>query len=108
MATTQKTEDDELIKKPAIVLPECEDMLNEVAAYIWKDSPEQADIMMEQFSKSRRMIERMPGIGTPYKNGMRKTGLGKFRRYNIYYREKENEIEILGVWHTSRGTGFDG
>jgi plasmid stabilization system protein ParE len=49
----------------------------------------------------------MPGIGTKHKKGTKKIQLGKFRRYNIYYREKENEIEILGIWHTSRGTEFE-
>jgi len=48
----------------------------------------------------------MPEIGTICQNGMRRFKLGKFR-YNIYYRVKEMEIEILGIWHTSRGTEFE-
>jgi plasmid stabilization system protein ParE len=31
--------------------------------------------------------------------------LGKFR-YNIFYIVKESEIEIVGIWHTSRGMDF--
>jgi len=57
-------------------------------------------------SGSAAVLEAMPGIGTKYKNGMRKIRLGKFR-YNIYYRENENNIDILGIWHTSRGTEFE-
>jgi len=49
----------------------------------------------------------MPGIGTRYKNGMRKANLGKFRRYNIYYKESETNIEVVGIWHTSSGTEFE-
>jgi len=41
----------------------------------------------------------------PYKEGIRNIKLGKFR-YNIYYRENESNIDILGIWHTSRGTEF--
>jgi len=48
----------------------------------------------------------MPELGTIYKNGMRKFKLGKFR-YNIYYRENKTTIDILGIWHTSRGTEFE-
>jgi plasmid stabilization system protein ParE len=54
-----------------------------------------------------KILEAMPEIGTKCKNGMRKCGLGKFRRYNIYYRETETNIDILGIWHTSRGTEFE-
>jgi len=38
-------------------------------------------------------------------NGLRKFKLGKFR-YNIYYRIKKTKIEIVGIWHTSRGMEF--
>jgi plasmid stabilization system protein ParE len=62
--------------------------------------------MLSQFEEILDILKRMPGIGTKYENGMRKIRLGKFR-YNIYYRELENEIEIVGIWHTSRGTDFE-
>jgi len=52
------------------------------------------------------LLEKAPWIGTKHKNGMRQIKLGKFS-YNIYYREKETEIEILGIWHTRRGTEFE-
>jgi len=100
-------ENDGLTKKSAFLTPRCEELLEEALTYIAVDSPRQAEIMEEQFSETRRIIERMPGIGTKYGKGMRRTGLGKFRKYNVYYREKENLIEILGIWHTSRGTEFE-
>ncbi len=98
-------ENDELTRKPSIVTPRCAQMVRKAIAYIATDSPQQAEIMKETFSKIRKSIELMPGIGTIYQNGMRKILLGKFR-YNIYYREKKNIVEILGIWHTSRGTAF--
>jgi len=100
-------ENEELAKKPAFLTTRCKELLYEVLTYIAANSPRQAEIMEKQFSKIRRIIESMPKIGTKYKKGMRKTGLGKFRKYNVYYREKENSIEILGIWHTSRGTEFE-
>ncbi|MCL2102229.1 MAG: type II toxin-antitoxin system RelE/ParE family toxin [Fibromonadales bacterium] len=94
------------IEKPARPTAKCLELLERAMEYIAKDSPQQAEILHRQFYEKISGIETMPGIGTPYKNGMRKTGLGKFRRYNIYYREKETEIEILGIWHTSKGAEF--
>jgi plasmid stabilization system protein ParE len=98
-------EDEEFTQKPSILTPECENMLEEALDYITVDSPKQAEIMQNQFSKIRRSLERMPGIGTKYKNGMRRIMLGKFR-YFVYYREQETEIYIVGIQHTSRGTEF--
>jgi plasmid stabilization system protein ParE len=100
-------EDDKPIWKPAFLTPICIKQLDVALTYIAADSQKQAEIMEEQFLKIRKLIELMPGIGTKYENGMRKFPLGKFP-YNIYYREKETEIEMLGIWHTSRGTDFEG
>ena len=91
--------------KPSVVLPECWEMLRLAAKYIAKNSPAQARIMRTQFYEVAKMIERMPRIGAIHKKGMRKIKLGKFRYY-VYYREKEGIIEILGIWHTSRGAEF--
>ncbi|MDR0515537.1 MAG: type II toxin-antitoxin system RelE/ParE family toxin [Fibromonadaceae bacterium] len=99
-------EDEELVKKTITILPECEDMVKEAFDYIAIDSPEQAEKLKSAFYKVVNIIEIMPGIGTNYKYGMRKIGLGKFRKYNVYYRELETKIEIVGIWHTSRGTEF--
>jgi len=100
-------ENDKPIKKPAFPTLRCEEMLCEATTYISTDSPIQAKMLLEEFDKMLEIIEGMPKIGTKYKKGMRKVGLGKFRKYNVYYREKENSIEILGIWHTSRGKEFE-
>ncbi|MCL1966419.1 MAG: type II toxin-antitoxin system RelE/ParE family toxin [Fibromonadales bacterium] len=97
---------DEIEIKSAYTTPECDIMLKEAVAFIKENSPKQAGIMIEKFRKIKNLLETFPEIGTLYKNGMRKFKLGKFR-YNIYYRIKEKEIEIVGIWHTSRGTEFE-
>jgi plasmid stabilization system protein ParE len=99
-------DNDEIKIKPIIVSLECRQMLNEAFAYISENSLRQAEIMLRQFEEILDILKRMPGIGTKYENRMRKIRLGKFR-YNIYYRELENEIEIVGIWHTSRGKDFE-
>jgi len=98
--------EDEIVKKHSIVTEECEKMLREATAYILENSPTQAKIMVNKFYKIVSLLETFPEIGTIYQNGIRKFKLGKFR-YNIYYRENEKDIDILGIWHTSRGTEFE-
>ena len=95
------------VKKPAIIALICKEQVDKAVKYLEDNyAPTQAELLRSQFLKIVRLLEIMPGLGTPYKNGMRKMGLGKFRRYNIYYRELETEIEILGILHTSRGVEF--
>jgi plasmid stabilization system protein ParE len=94
-----------LARKPSHTTEECKEMLREAAAYIAENSPKQAEIMVKRFDKIVGLLEILPEMGTIYKNGMRKFKLGKFR-YNIYYRVKKASIEIVGIWHTSRGTDF--
>jgi len=52
--------------------------------------------MNSQFFAAVRQLEVTPWIGTPYKDGMRNVKLGKFR-YNIYYRENDTNIYIVGI-----------
>jgi len=100
------TIDNNFERKPARYTMDCAEMLNEAIAYLRERDTRQAEIMGGKFFKIIDLLETMPEIGTICQNGMRKFKLGKFR-YNIYYRVKEKEIEILGIWHTSRGTEFE-
>ncbi len=94
------------MQKKIKIIPRCEKQLNEAMEYIAENSPKQAQIMHEQFYNTLSKIEKQPSIGRPYKKGMRRIKLGKFR-YNIYYKEFDKFISIRGIWHTSRGTEFE-
>jgi len=100
------TRDNAVDRKPAIVTENCERQLDEAIIYIEENSPQQAEIMRSQFFEAIRLLERTPWIGIPYKDGMKRIKLGKFR-YNIYYIELTDFISIRGIWHTSRGTEFE-
>ena len=91
--------------KPARYTLDCAEMLDEAIQYLRERAPKQAEIMGDKFFKIVSMLERMPELGTICQDGMRKFKLGKFR-YNIFYRVNETNIEIVGIWHTSRGTDF--
>jgi len=100
------TTENEFERKHARYTIDCAEMLDEAIEYLRERAPEQAVIMGDKFFKIIDLLEKMPEIGTICQNGMRKFKLGKFR-YNIFYKVKEKEIEILGIWHTSRGTEFE-
>ncbi|MDR3001597.1 MAG: type II toxin-antitoxin system RelE/ParE family toxin [Fibromonadaceae bacterium] len=106
MFTSSNNDENEIKIKPAITSLECEKMLNEAVDYLAERSLAQAQIMHDTFYKISRLLERQPGIGTKYINGMRRIMLGKFR-YQIYYIEQKDHIDIVGIWHTSRGTEFE-
>ena len=91
--------------KNANITDRCNELLTEATTYIAKNSVKQAAILLDEFDRVVEIIETLPGIGVPYKNGIRYLGLGKFR-YNLYYIENEIDVDVLGIWHTSRGTEF--
>jgi plasmid stabilization system protein ParE len=93
------------VRKEAKISDLCREMVRAAAAYIAQNSIKQAEIFFNEFENQIELIETMPGIGSKYENGMRRFLLGKFPYY-IYYKENEIDIDILGIWHTSRGTKF--
>jgi len=98
---------EELQWKEAIATPKCEEMLAKAAKYYTDmDLTKQAEELVQKFRKMVKLLEIMPGIGTLEKNGMRSVIIKKYR-YKIYYRENEKNLDILGIWHTSRGTEFE-
>jgi len=98
--------DGNIKRKKAKPTKKCRDMVKQEATYIKKNSSTQAKIFVKEFRETVDLIETLPGMGSKAKFGMKKMLLGKFR-YNVYYRENENSIDILGIWHTSRGTEFE-
>jgi len=97
--------DSENKRKPCYLTPACKIQLKEVLEFVADCSPKKARLMYNKFFQILDLLETWPEIGTIYTNELRKFLLGKFP-YFIYYREKENEIEVVGIWHTSRGTEF--
>jgi hypothetical protein len=99
-------DNDEIKRKPAKLTLRCANELRKAIKRIAENSLKQAEIMQESFFKILDILEIMPEIGTKYKKDLRKIKLGKFR-YNIYYKIKNDYINIRGIWHTSRGTEFE-
>lgn len=65
-------------------------------------------VFLIEFERALEAIALLPKLGPPAKNarieGVRRILLAKTRHY-VYYRETTDTIQVLAVWHTSRGQG---
>lgn len=83
--------------------------LEEEAAHIARDNPQAAAALVSQADESTRLLARHPDMGRPGRvPGTRELILPHFS-FIIPYRVKEQRVEILRVFHTSRKwpQGFD-
>jgi plasmid stabilization system protein ParE len=65
----------------------------------------------EELAEAFSLLSLQPGIGATVSNarapGVRRLHLARIH-YHLYYRVRGGEggeVEVLSVWHTSRGTG---
>jgi len=76
--------------------------LEQEAAYIAQDNPRAAAALVVEADESTRLLTRHPDMGRPGRlPGTRELVLPHFP-YIIPYRVKEQRVEILRVFHTSR------
>jgi plasmid stabilization system protein ParE len=80
------------------------------SAALWWDqnrslAPEAFD---EELAEAFSLLSAEPGIGAPALNvrarGVRRVHLVRVHYY-LYYRVRGSRVEVLALWHTSRGTG---
>jgi toxin ParE1/3/4 len=78
------------------------------AARWWDDNRQLApEAFDEELSEAFSLLSVEPGIGVPVTNtrtpGVKRLHLARIH-YFLYYRVRNEEVEVLRVWHTSRGT----
>ena len=81
------------------------------AAQWWADNRSLAPgAFREDLSDAFSLLAQQPAIGSPYESvrtkGVRRLLVGRIR-YFIYYRASSESLDILAVWHTSRGQNPD-
>ena len=77
--------------------------LDEEAAYIATEDPAAARLVVERVLSAVGQLVEQPGLGRPGRvPGTRELVVRK-TRYLVPYRVKRDVIEILRVFHTSRG-----
>jgi len=85
-----------------------------VAASAWWEAnrPKAPGAFREEIERALELISTQPQLGARATNlrltGVRRVHLSRIHYY-LYYRVKEspNVVEILALWHTSRGSGPD-
>lgn len=76
--------------------------LEQEAAHIARDHPQAAAVLISEADESTRLLARHPDMGRPGRvPGTRELVLPHFPHI-IPYRVKEQRVEILRVFHTSR------
>lgn len=85
--------------------PSAEEDLINLWVYIARDNPAAADQVYQAAEKTFKIIADMPGIGTAYQSkraklrGLRFFPITQYPNYVIYYRERDDGIEIVRVLH---------
>jgi plasmid stabilization system protein ParE len=77
------------------------------AAQWWAENrPSAPGAVRVDLSQALALISQQPGIGAPCE-GIRLQGVRRLLvsriRYFIYYRATADAVEVLAVWHVSRG-----
>ncbi|MBC8281247.1 MAG: type II toxin-antitoxin system RelE/ParE family toxin [Chloroflexi bacterium] len=79
----------------------------EEAASWWSDNRPAAPLALrDDLQQAFTLISEQPNIGAAATNaalpGVRRIHLGRIR-YFLYYRIRPDQVEILALWHASRG-----
>jgi len=82
------------------------------AAEWWESNrPKAPDAFGEELERALQLVSSQPAIGARAQNvrlaGVRRIRLARVR-YHLYYRVAESPpgIEVLALWHTSRGSSL--
>ena len=78
------------------------------AAEWWAENrPAVPGAVRNDIGEALALLAEQPGIGTPCSGartqGVRLLLIGRIR-YFIYYRATQDSLEVLAVWHASRGS----
>ena len=79
------------------------------AALWWDENrPLAPEAFDEELAEAFSLLSAEPGIGAPALNvrarSVRRVHLARVHYY-LYYRVRSSRVEVLALWHTSRGTG---
>ena len=79
-------------------------------AALWWDQnrPLVREALDEELADAFALLSAEPGIGAPALNvgaeGVKRVHLARVH-YHLYFRVRGDQVEVLALWHTSRGTG---
>jgi plasmid stabilization system protein ParE len=96
---------------PVRVAPEAQRQIRQARDW-WRANRTKAPrAFVEDLDRMLRIVRSQPSIGVPVSNpalpGVRRVLLDRLS-YFLYYRAEAGALEILVLWHSSRGTGPEG
>ena len=97
-------------KLPIRVVRSAADQIAEASAWWNANRPKAPGAFREEMERALELISAQPQIGARATNaklvGVRRIHLGRIHYY-LYYRAREapKAVEILALWHISRGSG---
>jgi toxin ParE1/3/4 len=94
--------------KKIIITPKASQDLDDCFAYISEDNPEIALRFFDSTRLTIAQIARMPGIGSIFVTenerlqGLRKWSVKDFRKYLIFYIDRDEVVEIVRILYATR------
>ena len=85
-----------------ILSPEAEQDLVDIWVYIAEDSPVNADHYVDKLYDTGILLAENPGIGTERPDLMDELQSFPVDHYILFYRRKNDNIEMIRVLHASR------
>ena len=88
------------------VSPQALTQIEEAAEWWAQNRPFARDAIHHDVAEMLSVLSTQPGVGAPARpgrvKGLRRVSLVRVRYY-IYYRVSEGFLDVLAVWHSSRG-----
>jgi plasmid stabilization system protein ParE len=89
------------------VVPTAQRHIRTASRWWLANRPAAPDLFREELAKVFDLITDQPDIGPVAPNidtpGVRRFHLSRIR-YHLYYRHKDDVVEVLALWHSSRGS----
>ena len=90
------------------VVPNAEREIREAGAWWHANRPAARDLFRRELTRGFALITTHPEIGSRARDlefpGVRRLHLSRIHYY-LYYSVAGDTVEVLGLWHTSRGGG---
>lgn len=91
---------------PLRVVPNAEREIRKAASWWRRNRPAAPDLFRAELHRGFDLITRQPEVGPAAQDvdlaGVRRLHLSRIRYY-LYYHLTDDTVEVIGLWHTSRG-----
>jgi plasmid stabilization system protein ParE len=93
---------------PVKVTLRADRQIQKAADWWLANRPKAPEAFKEELQRGFDLISRQPGVGAHVTNvklkGAMRIHLSRIR-YFLYYRVRPSRVEVLALWHSSRGKG---